>query len=208
MKTANTDVIALDLGVGQSSTKDIYEEYIEDRRLVLDSDVNDSVIHDYVLYILKWNKEDLYLPTDKRKPIYLYINSVGGDAIPGFALVDAIVSSATPVIAVGVGLIASMAYYIFIGCSKRYAFENSVFLQHDGALNISNSNAKAKDSMAFYDNFDARIKDYVLAHTTMTAEKYDEVYGREYYMFPSEAKELGCVDKIIGVDCKLQELFS
>ena len=33
--------------------------------------------------IMKWNKDDKYLPEDERQPIYIYINSDGGEMIAG-----------------------------------------------------------------------------------------------------------------------------
>ena len=41
----------------------------------------------------------------------------------------------------------------------------------------------------------------------MTEEFYEEHLDREFYMYADEAKELGCVDKIIGEDCDLDEIL-
>ena len=41
----------------------------------------------------------------------------------------------------------------------------------------------------------------------MTHEYLESVADRELYMFGDEAKEKGVVDKIIGVDCRLSEVF-
>ena len=41
----------------------------------------------------------------------------------------------------------------------------------------------------------------------MTEEFYDKIYEQEYWMYASEAKELGCIDYIIGKDCDLDEIL-
>ena len=47
-----------------------------------------------------------------------------------------------------------------------------------------------------------------LARTTMSEEFYDEMYNKECYMYANkEGKEHGCVDKIIGEDCSMEEIF-
>ena len=38
-------------------------------------------------------------------------------------------------------------------------------------------------------------------------EFLEEIKDREYYMFPDEAKERGIIDKIIGIDCDLDEII-
>lgn len=47
----------------------------------------------------------------------------------------------------------------------------------------------------------------MIEHTNMTLEFLEEIKDREYYMFPEEAKERGIIDKIIGVDCDLDEII-
>ena len=206
-KTNNETILLPGILDATENNDGLYDENIAERRLVLNQDISESVLNDYIMYILKWNREDKHLPTDKRKPIYLFINSAGGDVMAGFSLVDTILASNTPVKAVGVGLVASMAYYIFMACTVRYSFANTIFLMHDGAVNIQNSASKSKDTMSFFNNLDDRIKNFVLTHSNITDEEYDSVYAKEYYMFAEEAQKLGCVDKIIDVDCDMDEIL-
>ena len=41
----------------------------------------------------------------------------------------------------------------------------------------------------------------------MTHEYLQEIADREVYLFGEESKEKGIVDKIIGIDCNLNEVF-
>lgn len=193
---------------------DLYDEIIREnlskRILIFNDEVNESVLENYILHILKWNREDKEagIPIDKRKCITIYINSPGGSSIDGFSLVSAIQSSTTKIRGVCFGLCASMGYHIFLACHERIAFRSSILLQHDGSLEISSSTQKAKQTMAFFDEMDKRTKEFVLSRTNMTEEFYDSVYDQEYwfYAYP-KGKELGCVDKIIGEDCTLDDIL-
>ena len=182
----------------------IIKDNLEQRILVLNEEITSDLIERFVLFILKWNREDKGRASKDRQPIRLYINSDGGDVMVALNLIDVILASKTPVYAIGLGTIASAAYYIYLAGHKRFAFRNSAFLQHDGGMTISNSNSKAKDTMRFFDNVDARIKEYVLKVTSMTDEWYEDHYTQEYWMFADEAQSLGIVDKIATT---LDEVF-
>ncbi len=178
----------------------VVRDALQNRILVFNDVVDDAIIENYIYYILKWNFEDAKLAPEDRKPIRMIINSPGGDAIASLGLVDVIMSSITPIIGVGIGYVASAAFYIYIACHTRVAFKNTVFLQHEGTLTVSNSRGKAKDTMEFIDEMEDRIKTLVIQLTKMNSEEYDDRYEKEYYMYADLAKQEGVVDLIIGED--------
>lgn len=187
---------------------EIIKENLENRILIFNDEVNDCVIENYILNILKWNREDRDLPVDKRKDIVIYINSPGGNSIDGFNFVDVIMESKTKVVGVCFGLAASMGYHILLACHERIGFKNSILLQHDGEISIQNSTSKAKDTMKFFDSMEQRTKEYVLSRTKMTEEFYDKIYDQEYWMYAAEARDLGCIDKIVGEDIELDDILN
>lgn len=200
-------VIPTGVGSQASAYEELYREYLEDRILVFNDEVNDNMVEDIVLYILKWNKEDIGLPVECRKKIRIYMSSVGGDTFVSQNVVDVISASKTPIIGIGLSLVASACYHCYLACHERIAFKNSIFLQHDGSVSISNSAKKVKDTVAFFESGDQRTKEFVLSHTNMTEEFYDQYYDSELYMYADRAKELGVVDKIIGIDIDLDEIL-
>ena len=200
------DIMTL-LGGNDDLYTEIIKENLEQRTLVLNDEINDAILENYILYIIKWNREDQDLPVDKRKPITIYINSPGGSSMDGFNLCDVIMQSKTPVRGICFALAASMGYHIYLACHDRIAWKNSIFLQHDGEVCVSNSRSKAKDTMKFFDSMEERTKQYVLERTKMTEEFYDKIYEQEYWMYADEAKELGVVDKIIGLDCMIEDIL-
>lgn len=194
-----------------SQSDELYNEllrdYIENRILVINDEISECVIEDYALYILKWNRDDEDIPAEKRKPITIFINSPGGSSFDGFALVDVILQSKTPINGVAIGLVASMGYHIYLSCHNRYAFNSAILLQHDGETIVQNSSSKAKQTMKFFEDMEKRTKSYVLNRTTMTEEFYDSIYEQEFWFYPDKGKELGVVHKIIGIDCELDEIM-
>lgn len=190
-----------------STYEELYREYLSERTLVLNDEIHDGAIEDYVLYILKWNKEDKNLPVENRVPIKFMISSPGGNVFDANILIDVITASKTPVIGIGLDLIASAGYLVYLACHQRYAFKNSAFLQHEGDIMIENSRSKAKNNVDFFDSQEVRAKEFILSRTTMTSEFYDSVYEQEMWMYPTKAKELGVVHSIIGEDCDLEEIL-
>ena len=186
----------------------MHKECLNDRILVFNQEVDDGLIEDFVLYILKWNKEDKDIPIEKRKPITIIMNSIGGSPFSGGALVAVIMASKTPVRAVGIGMVASACFDIYISCDERISFDNVTYLLHDGGIELSTSSKKMKETVEYFTNTMAEHdKHFVLNRTNMTEEFYDSVYGEEFYMYAEKAKELGVVHKIIGKDIELDDIF-
>lgn len=195
-----------------TGNNDLYDEVIREnlsnRVLIFNDEVNDCVIENYILYIMKWNREDKDIDPSKRRKITLILNSPGGDMMIGFGgMVNCIEQSKTPIVAVGIGLVASMAFHIYIACKERVSFKDTIFLMHDGEQSAASSGGKFKDIARFFENMDNRTKQHVLKYTTMTEEFYDDHLDREFYMYADEAKEFGCVDHIIGDDYTLDDIF-
>lgn len=63
---------------------EIIKENLEHRTLIFNDEVNDALIENYMLYILKWNREDKDIDPSKRKKITIVLNSPGGDCMIGF----------------------------------------------------------------------------------------------------------------------------
>lgn len=183
-------------------------EDLEGRRLYINADIDESVISSIVYHILRFNRLDKNIPIEDRTPIKLYINSPGGSVPDGFGLIDAILSSKTPVYTINQAMCASMGFLIFIAGTKRYTMEHSEFLMHDGSNFAMGSTAKMKDRMDFELNeLEAMTKKYIVNHTNITNDLYDEKYRVEWYFLPEVAKKVGVADYIVGVDCDIDEII-
>lgn len=184
--------------------------YIEDvraRKLYLNGPVCVESVSAIIRNILKYNLEDKDIPVEKRKPITLFVSSVGGSVDDGFALIDTIMNSKTPVKTVNTGYMYSMAFLIGLAGHERYTMPNAKFLVHDGNYFVYNSTMKAQDQMRFQEKIEDRIRDYVCARTTITPEEYNSKLRVEWYMFADEAKDKGVSDYIIGEDCSIYHIL-
>ena len=76
---------------------DIIKSNYDNRRLIINDEINNNLLESICLYILKYNQEDKDVPEDKRKPIWIILNSVGGVVNFGMGLIDCIKHSITPV---------------------------------------------------------------------------------------------------------------
>ena len=184
------------------------EDY-EGRRLYLNDSVDETIITSIAYHILRYNRLDKGIPVEERKPIILYINSPGGDVTSGYGLIDAILSSKTPVYTVNQALCASMGFLIFIAGHKRFSMQHSEFLMHDGSCGLMfESTAKMKDRIDFEaGQLEQMTKQYIMSHTKIDETTYDAKYRVEWYSLPSEAKSYGVCDYIVGEDCDIDEII-
>lgn len=184
-----------------------YLRDLKQRKLFISTNICQETVDDAIRHIMQINREDMGIAIKDRKPIILYVTSNGGDVDAGFALVDVILSSETPVYVINQGYQYSMGFLIGLAGHKRFAMPHSKFLMHDGSQFIYNSGAKAQDQMEFNKKQEERIKQYVLSRTKITSEMYDSQMRKEWYMFADEAKELGVTDYIIGEDCTINDII-
>jgi ATP-dependent Clp protease protease subunit len=198
--------MAVSLG-GKTIYDDIFETNLKDRKIFLNQQIDETLVELVMTNIIKWNKEDKGLSEKDRKPIRLYINSVGGSVFEGLVLCDLIKESKTPVKAITLAYCYSMGGIIFASCNERYMFNNSSMLIHDGSMSLSGSGNKVKDLQKFYEKIDERIKNVIVGNSKITSEEYDNNADRELYLLAYECKEKGLCDFIIGEDCELEEIL-
>nr|DAH77445.1 MAG TPA: Protease subunit of ATP-dependent Clp protease [Bacteriophage sp.] len=176
---------------------------MQQRKIWLHDEIDIETVSGAIHNIYQYNREDADLPVEGRKPILLYIASNGGSVDAGFALIDAIQTSKTPVYTINTGYWYSMGFLIGLAGKKRFAMPNATFLMHDGSNFIWTSGSKAQDQADFNRRVEARVKQYILDHSTLTSKEYDKKQRVEWYLFADEAKEKGFIDQIIGVDCDI-----
>ena len=186
----------------------LYLEDRQDRILYLDGVVDDDTLHTCIMQICKINGEDFGKPIEQRVPITLIINCRGGSSMIGMALVNTIQNSATPIIGCVLGVCASMAFGIFAVCHTRIATKDSVFMVHDGSIDIATNTTKAKDFVMFDMKIDERYNKAIAERTKFTVKELDEMSPHDSWFFADELIEYGMVDCIIGQDVSIEDIFS
>ena len=176
-----------------------YWEYLKDRKIIFNQDVDLSIVNRAVLNIIKWNEEDDLnnIPLEQRKPIKIYTTSNGGCVISGMSLLSAMEKSKTPIHTIGIGICASMGPFILIGGHKRFCYKDTTILLHDGSLTLQSTSKKAKNTMDYYNRLEDRLKEFIISKTNINEDLYEEKEDEEWYMFGDQALELGIVDELL-----------
>lgn len=199
-----------DFDINEAKNFDIYEvlmwKDLQTRHLPVTDIIAEDII-DIIQHINRINMDDKDIPIEERKPIIITITSRGGSVDVGYALIDAILNSKTPVYTVVSGYAYSMGFLIALAGQKRFTYANAKYLLHDGSSFAWDSTTKIQDMIQFQKRSEERSKEYILQHSKITSEQYDENLRVEWYMFADEAKELGVVDYIIGEDCDIDEVM-
>jgi ATP-dependent Clp protease protease subunit len=176
-----------------------YQYYLglKERKIYFNNEVDLTIINKAVYWILRWNEEDKDKLESDKQPITIYISSNGGCVISGLALIDAIKSSKTKIVTVGIGVCASMGALLLMSGHERKCYKNTTVLLHDGSLQLSSTSKKAKQTMAYYDELEDRLEKFILENTKISKELYDEKNDEEWYIFGDQSLGLGIVDSIL-----------
>lgn len=177
----------------------ISEAYdLVDRTLFL-ADVTPEIADSIEHIIRMYNIIDKGIPSDKRQPIKLFINSDGGSLVACLEIIDAIQLSKTPVYTINLSIAASAGLDIFMTGHKRYCYPNSTFLFHEGATGGGGAMdaGKFRNYSAWYENLLKKMKGLILKYTKVTPELYKEKQNDDWWFFADEAIEYGFCDEIL-----------
>lgn len=208
-KEADYYDLEIDLGTltQNSGVEDFfYYKDVVNRKFFLNSEVSQDSVADMCRHILQINSDDKEIPAEERKPILIYVSTIGGYVDPGFQLIDVIANSITPVYTINLGGAYSMGFYIMLAGHKRYSLPNGKFMMHSGSTQIQGNSASVQDAIKFQERVDERIKEFVISRSKITPELYDKKFREEWSLFADEAQELGVVDYLIGKDCSMAEI--
>lgn len=138
------------------------------------------------------------LSTYVPEPIEIFINSPGGSANDGFAIIAAMEMSETPIITYGIGLVASMALGIFAKGDFRIAHRYTRFLYHSVSYGEYGYIKDHEDSYKETDYLQ-RMYDDLFKDTLITKEKMESVRNsKSNYIFSGkEAVDLKVADHVM-----------
>lgn len=183
------------------SPDEVLEQYkFIERKLYIDGEITKDTATPILQRIQFWNSEDAFndTPVDKRIPIQVYIDSPGGLLTTGFAIVDIIRGSKTPVYTIVTGTAYSCGLFIALAGHKKFALPNATFLFHEGSAVLGGDAHKVVQQANFYNDYQLKqIKDHILKSTNMTRENYKKHMKDDWYFGAKKALEIGAIDKII-----------
>lgn len=162
-------------------------------------EIDDTVGEAIESLIRFWNQidDENKVTADERKPIYIFINSPGGELSATFTMIDAITMSKTPVYTVNIGCAYSGGFLTFLAGHKRIAYPNSTFLFHEGSVSeVGGDAGKFQNFSAFYKERLGAMKEFVLAKTNMIEDFYESIKRDDFWMTAAQAIEYGVADEI------------
>lgn len=200
------DTFEIQIPAGSGANKQLpdpyllnYYESVDNRILWIDSAVSEDTI-EIAKKIVRWNSEDddASIPVENRMPIKLYIASGGGDAYAMLVVLDAILSSQTPVYTVNMGLAASAACVLLIAGHKRFAMPHSHALWHSGSGGLSGTMEQLQSATKHFDTMDAQLQDLFLSKTKIDLKTYKKQKDKDWYFTADQMLDGGLVDVIVS----------
>lgn len=215
---------------------DLYSRLLEDRIVMIDSEVRSDNMNIAVAELLYLNSKD------STRPIFLYINSPGGSVIDGQQLIDTMHFISAPVYTIALGMAASMGCAILAAGEKghRYAMKSSQILAHP--MSGGTGSGRTKDNVISM-NYERKLEAYLIGQeghdsghisdkawaeiqkvvgtldinnqnmvikfsngTQKELDDYNKLCDYDHWMFPAEALKLGYIDQILESEKDLESI--
>ena len=147
--------------------------------------------------------DDLYNDledTDTRvttSPIYLHINSNGGNYFDGMAIVDTIRFNKVDIYTIAEGAVASMASIIFLAGKKKFINENAYILIHEIRSSISGTFSNIKDEFDNCKLFMEKMVKYYKDNTSIPKKELDTILKKDLWIDSEKCIKWKIANKII-----------
>lgn len=174
-----------------------YYGNIKERNFFINDEITDELLNQLSYWILYWNRKDKDIPEIDRKPIKIFINSVGGSLDVQAILCNLIELSKTPIIGIAMGMVASAASLIFMACHCKLIMPNAYLLVHQGSAALSGNYGDIAAAMEDYEKTVRQMEDFIIAHTDYTEEEVRDKIRKDWYIKADEAIKRGVADEII-----------
>jgi len=174
-----------------------FHQLLHNRTIVFNQHITNEVIENVFLPLRDFENDD------SEKPVTLILNCEGGSVSDSFFLANYLTHYSKPLTILVTGYAASMATVLLAAGGKnnnitRVCYPSTYALIHDGYIAIAPSESKtAGDMLAFNDQVDQQIRDFILANTKITPELYDSQTRHQWFLTADQMLELGLIDKIL-----------
>ncbi len=132
-----------------------------------------------------------------KRPIYLFINSDGGDLYQVFALQDAKALAGVHLVTVAFGIAYSAALFIMQVGDERLAMPTAHFLFHAGHIDFTGSYVDGLELVHQREAINERLYAFLSQRIGKPAEELRALANQDRYWTPEEALQLGVIDGII-----------
>ena len=185
-------IVVEQTGRGERSY-DIYSRLLQDRIIILGSEIDDTVASVIVAQLLFLQAQDA------QKDISIYINSPGGVVTAGLAIYDTMQFISCDVATYCIGQAASMAAVLLAAGTKgkRFALPNSRIMIHQP---LGGAEGQATDiSIQAQEilRIKANLNNMLASHCGRSIEEITRDTDRDNFMSAEEAKAYGLIDEVL-----------
>jgi ATP-dependent clp protease proteolytic subunit 2 len=169
------------------------KKFAETRQIIISGEVTEELAEKTITRLL------VLEAVSATKPIYVYIDSPGGNVYSGFAIFDMIRFIKAPVKTIGMGLVASAASIILLAAKKtnRFALANSHYLIHQPLSEMKGVATDLEIHAKEIERIKLRINSLIANETGKKTEQIFQDTERDYWLNAEEAHKYGLISKII-----------
>ncbi len=177
---------------GLNLTDSVFERLLQERILVLGSEVNDEVANRLTAQLL------LLAAEDSEKDITLYINSPGGSVTAGMAIYDTMQLIEPDVSTWAMGLAASMGQFLLSSGTpgKRYSLPHARVMMHQPSAGVGGTASDIAIQAEVYNKWKREMAKLTAEQTGQSVERITEDADRDRWFTAEEALEYGFVDHV------------
>ena len=169
------------------------QKFLNTRQIILSGEVNKELAEKVI-------RQLLILEADSAsKPIYVYIDSPGGDVDAGFAIFDMIRFIKPPVYTVGMGLVASAGALILLAAPKnrRLGLPNSHYLIHQPLSGIKGVATDIEIHAKEIEKIRVKINALIAEETGKDVDEVAKDTDRDYWLSAVEAVNYGLILQVM-----------
>jgi ATP-dependent Clp protease protease subunit len=168
-----------------------YDRLLKTRSLLLSGEVNKDSADKLI-------KDMLVLESESNDPIWIFINSPGGDVDAGFAIYDMARFVSCPVYMVGMGLVASAAALILLAvpAERRIGLPNSSYLIHQPLSEMRGNATEIEIHAMQLEKMKAKLNAIIAEATGKSLEIVSQDTDRDHWLDAEEAMAYGLISKI------------
>jgi ATP-dependent Clp protease protease subunit len=184
----------------QGANEILMERMMDTRTILLAGEINKELAERVV-------RQLILLESKSDDPVKVFIDSPGGDADAGFAILDMMRFIKPKVYTVGMGLVASAGAIVLLASPKeqRIALPNSHYLIHQPLSGIRGVATEIEIHARELEKMREKINRLISEETGQDYEKVEKDTDRDFWMNAQESLDYGLVSRIVTSRSELEE---
>jgi len=176
----------------ERSENPFMEKMLKTRTILLSGEINKPLAERVV-------RQLLLLEDESDEPIKVFIDSPGGDADAGYAILDMMRFIKPEVYTIGMGLVASAGALILLAAPKerRLGLPNSHYLIHQPLSGMRGVATDIEIHAREIERMRARINELISSETGKPIKQVEKDTDRDFWMNSDEAREYGLIARIV-----------